>query len=90
MGKFVYETINNHNSLLIKFNKSSSIHGHETRYASEGNFFTNYNRTTKYGLNNIQTLGSKVWASIPVKIQSSISRSAFKKRYKDYLLTLYN
>ena len=53
LGKFVYETINNHNSVLIKFNKSSNIHSHETRYATGGKFYTNYNRTTKYGLNNI-------------------------------------
>ena len=76
--------------MLIEFNKSSNIHYHETRYASGGNLYVNYNRTTKYGLNNIQTLGSKMWTSIPTNIQISASSSIFKKRYKQFLLTLYN
>ena len=90
LGKIVYEIINNQNPMLIEFNKSSNIHYHETRYASGGNLYVNYNRTTKYGLNNIQTLGSKMWTSIPINIQISTSSSIFKKRYKEYLLTLYN
>ena len=37
LSKFVYEIINNQNHMLIEFNKSSTIHYHETRYASGGN-----------------------------------------------------
>ena len=90
LGKFVYEIFNNQNPMLIEFNKSSNIHYHETRYASGGNLYVNYNRTTKYGLNNIQTLGRKMWTSIPTNIQISASSSIFKKRYKEFLITLYN
>ena len=33
--------------------------------------------------------GPNIWNSIPINIQNATSRSSFKKRYKNYLLSFY-
>ena len=51
LGKLVYEL--NHigpSNNIIQFTRSNEIHNHNTRYASQGNLFNKYVRTTSYGL----------------------------------------
>ena len=51
-GKLVYESISNNSPSQIIFT-TSEIHTHDTRYASRGNFYSNYARTSNYGLKSL-------------------------------------
>ena len=89
LGKFVYESSTNSKRNFVQFNRSYEIHNYGTRYACQGNYFIKYSRTNKYGLNSIQSSGSKLWSMIPLSIQNSVSKYSFKRQFKDYLLNIY-
>ena len=54
----IYESINDvgPTNKVIMYTRASEIHNHNTRYAQNGNFYTNsVRRTTRFGLEGLQT-----------------------------------
>ena len=92
LGKLIYESINNigpsHN--IIQFTRSNEIHEHNTRFASRGNFFNNYVRTTSYGLKSLRYMGGKLWATIPNNIQDCLTSKSFIRNMKIKLINDYS
>ena len=86
LAQLVFESTNNigPTSSIIQFTRINEMHNHNTRY-STNNLFTNSSRTTRYGLRNLQTAGTKLWATIPYSIKCKPSKISFKKNYKKYL-----
>ena len=84
LGKFVYESINyigpSYN--IIQFTRSNEIHDHNTRYASQGNLFNDYVRTTCYGLKSLSYMGGKLWATIPKSIKDCTTCKSFIRNMK--------
>ena len=64
--------------------RSSDIHSHNTRFASQMNFSRPKPRTN-YGKFTFQFLSSHIWQTIPLNIKV-LSPKQFKTRYKSYLL----
>ena len=58
-------------NIVIKFSKVFNIHRHNTRYASQGNFFINSVRTTHFGLKGLQIEGSKLWVTLTWDIKTA-------------------
>ena len=84
VGKFVYESINDigPSHSIIKYNRLSEIHDHNTRYADHGNLFINNVRTNRFGLKGLKVEGAKIWATIPNYIRSSKSKIIFNYKFK--------
>ena len=91
VGKFVFESVNNigPSQQIIKFNRASEIHNHNTRYAKQGNFFINSVRTDRFGLKSLKMEGIKVWSTIPNNIKASLTKKSFNVNYKRLLIDLY-
>ena len=91
LGIFVYENINGIGPLnsIMQFNKTANLHDHATRYATQGNLFLSYARTSRYGLNSLKFSGGKLWSTIPKHIQDSRSKRSFNKLYKKELRSYY-
>ena len=91
VGKFVYESINDigPSHSIIKYNRASKIHDHNTRYADHGNLFINNVRTNRFGLKGLKVEGAKIWATIPNYIKSSKSKIIFNYKYKSLLIGAY-
>jgi len=90
LGKFVYLSMKSiYPYTLIQYIRADEVHRYPTRYASSGNIYLQYNRTSKYGLNSIQALGSRFWNVIPASIQDSLSISVFSKKIKKMFLSDY-
>ena len=55
LGKLIYESINDVSptNKVIMYTRASEIHNHNTRYAQNGNFYTNIVRTTRFGLKGL-------------------------------------
>ena len=55
----IYESINGvgPTNKVIMYTRASEIHNHNTRYAQNGNFYTQSVRTTRFGLKGLQTQG---------------------------------
>ena len=55
VGKLVLESLNNigPSQSIIEFTLASDIHGHNTRYAKDSNFYVKGMRTTQFGLKNL-------------------------------------
>ena len=92
LGKFVFESINNigPNQFHNIFNRVTTIHQHNTRYDSSGNFFVGHAHTSQYGLKNIKNSGTRLWSSLPSPVKNSPSRNTFVIRLKTHLLLQYN
>ena len=88
VGKFVHESINDicPSHSIIKYNRVSEIHDHNTRYADHGNLFINTVRTNRFGLKGLKVDGAKIWATIPNYIKSSKSKIIFNYKYKSLLI----
>ena len=74
LGKFVFESINNIGPTQFHniFNPVTTVHQHNTRYGSSGNFFITHARTSQYGLNNIKNSGTRLWFSLPISIKKIV------------------
>ena len=75
------------NIILHYFNLNTNIHNYSTRNAFK--FHYPKLRTTCM-LNSIFYKGPRVWNNIPPEIRSSKSINVFKRKYKNYLLNMYN
>ena len=91
LGKLVFESVNGigPSNNVIKFNRVSETHCHNTRYADQGNLYINSVRTTRFGLKGLQVEGAKLWAAISPGIKNSQTKKAFISRFKKYMLELY-
>ena len=92
VGKFVYESMiydigPSHS--IIKYNRVSEIHDHNTRYADHGNLFINTVRTNRFGLKGLMVESAKIWATIHNYIKSSKSKIIFNYKYKSLLIGTY-
>ena len=92
LGKLVYESMNHigPSNNIIQFTRSNVIHNHNTRYASQGNLFNNYVRTTSYGLKSLRYMGGKLWSTIPKNIQDSLTCKSFIRNMKLKLINDYS
>jgi len=72
---------------LDKFSDCLRTHTYETRYNST--MLPAYNRLTSTQHSIIFT-GPSLWNTIPEKIRSSPSKTAFRKRYTRHLISLYD
>ena len=85
----------NHYTILVPPTQSyqllgaSDIHDHFTRYATQGNIFQRYIRTTRYGLKSLQIMGGKLWTTIPNYIKDSQNKKIFVSCYKKTLRSSY-
>ena len=75
------------NIISHHFNLNNKIHTYSTRNAF--NFHYPKLRTTSM-LNSIFYKGPQIWNNIPPEIRLSKSISVFKRKYKNYLLNMYN
>ena len=84
LGKLVYDSLNNIGPTrsIIQFTRTTEVHSHLTRYATQGNFFRSWARTTRFGLRNLQAQGGLPWANLP--------KNNFVKRLKYKLLNSYS
>ena len=91
LGKLVFESVNGigPSNNVIKFNRVSETHCHNTRYADQGNLYINSVRTTRFGLKGLQVEGAKLWAAISPGIKNSQTKKAFISCFKKYMLELY-
>ena len=60
-----------------------------TRFATQGNFFINSIRTSRYGLKALKVEGSKVWDAIPANIRNKLTKKSFSASYKQHLIGSY-
>ena len=90
LAKFTYNSINGiHPYTMFRFTTASELHNYQTRFASAGNLYINYNRTSKYGLKSFQALGSRFWNKIPSQIKDSVSIYSFCRQIKLLLISEY-
>ena len=91
LGKLVFESLNDIGPTknVIKYVRASEVHSHDTRHARKGNLYTDWVRTTRYGLKNLQNEGSNLWDHLPSVIKSSTNRESFKFKFKNQLLETY-
>ena len=68
---------------------ASEIHSHNTRYAKNGNFYTNSVQTTRYGLKGLQMQGKHLWENLPNNIKDYRTKKAFIASYKRHTIALY-
>ena len=85
------QDIYNLNIGLYKYENRNSgsyerTHSYPTR--NRNNLIPNRARLT-ISENSVSTVGPNIWNSIPFEIQNSVSRNAFKRKYKQYLLSSY-
>ena len=92
LGKLVYDFLNNIGPTrsIIQFTRASEIHNYYTRYADEGNFHSNWVRTTRFGLNDLQILGGNLWETLPSNIRDSKTKNIFVRRLKLKLIHGYS
>ena len=88
VGKLVYQSIKGLGPAhdLTKFTRVSEIHSHHTRYATDGNLYTNSVRTTRFGLKGLQVEGARLWASLPSNVKDSITKESFVSRLKKHMI----
>ena len=91
LGKLVYDSLNNIGPTrsIIQFIRASELHDHETRYANQGNLFSSWVRTTRFGLKNLQVEGGHLWATLPNNIKESQSKNIFVRHLKCKLIRSY-
>ena len=91
LGIIIYQSINGLGPVnrVIKFTFALDIHNHETRYASEGNLYTDNVSTTRYGLKALQNEGKILWSLIPSEIRNRKTKGIFKSRLKELLIKTY-
>ena len=91
LGKLVFESVNGigPSNNVIKFNRVSETHCHNTRYTDQGNLYINSVRTTRFGLKGLQVEGAKLWAAISPDIKNSQTKKSFISRFKKYMFELY-
>ena len=65
------------------------IHNHNTRYAQNGNFYTNSVRTTRFGLKGLQTQGKNLWEILPNKIKDCRTIKFFIGNFKRHIIASY-
>jgi len=89
ISKFSYNSMNGLSPYtMFRFTPAAEIHHHQTRFASAGNLYINYNRTN-YGLKSVQAVGSRLWNTIPLSIQNSVTIFSFSRQMKQLLLSEY-
>jgi len=90
LAKFTYNSINGvYPYTMFRFTAASELHNYRTRFASAGNIYINFNRTSKYGLKSFQALGSRYWNKIPSQIKDSVSIYSFCRQLKLLLISEY-
>ena len=91
VGKLVYDSLHNigPTKSIIQFTRATEVHTHSTRYASLGNFFNSWVRTSRFGLKNLQVEGGHLWVSLPNNIKESPSRKTYVRRLKHKLINCY-
>ena len=91
LGILVYESMNNIRPVcnIIKFQEVSQTHNYNTRQSSRGDIYRTFARTTRYGLNSLQTAGGVLWSSLPPYLRTSLSKNSFKRNLKVKLVSLY-
>ena len=87
---FAYECVNNIAPIHFSdyFTQISEFHQYNTRSASHGDLFLVGKNTVQYGLRSICFNGVKSWNTILTDIRNSPSISIFKKKLKNFSLTL--
>ena len=83
LGKFMFKYTrdslpHNFDSLFIL---NSSVHSHDTRSSSRGDFFVKQNRTS-YFKNSIFQRGVLYWNSLSTKLKQSVTVSSFTRELK--------
>ena len=68
---------------------ASEIHSHNTRYAKNGNFYTNNVRTTRYGLKGLQMQDKHLWENLPNNVKDCRTKNAFIVSYKRHIIASY-
>lgn len=91
LGKLIFESINKFGPTnnVIKFINASDIHSHNTRYASQGNFYTNSIRTTRFGLKGLQFEGKRLWYTLPGDVKRCKTVRSFKNNFKRLMVNSY-
>ena len=86
---FMYNYTNNNlpSNFVNYFVKNAAIHKYGTRTA---HMFRPAFFSSDLANNTIRSQGALLWNSIPDNIKNSPSSYVFKKKYKDYLISLYN
>ena len=74
----------------MKFTMASEVHGHNTRYAANGNMFTSSVRTMYYGSRCLEMEGKHLWKDLPQQIKQCTTIKSFTKTLKNHLISLYN
>ena len=69
---------------IIKFTRASEVHNHLTRHAAQGNLYSSWVRTTRFGLKNLQNEGGDFWDKLPNNIKDSKSKRIFVTRLIKY------
>ena len=64
------------------FTRISSVHGHFTRQASQGNMFTIQVNTTQYGLRSFRYAGALLWNNLPLYVRDLSTQNSFKNELK--------
>ena len=84
LGKLIYESINDvgPTNKVIMYTRASEIHNHNTRYAQNGNFYTNSVRSTRFGLKGLQTQDKNLWEILPNKIKDCRTIKSFIGNFK--------
>ena len=75
-------------SIKKLFKPIKSIHALNTRQASAGNFAQPTARTN-YKSNFISVIGVKIWNETPTEIRQALTKHAFAKYYKRWLISFY-
>ena len=81
---------------LTKFNLNGELqltnlsqqHNHNTRLNTDNNYYSNTCRTN-LGKTSFNNLAPKFWRDVPHEFKH-LSPTGFKKKYKNYLINLYN
>ena len=91
LGKLIYESVNDigPTNIVIKYTWASEIHRHNTRYAHNGNLYTNSVRTTRFGLQGLQTQSKQLWEILPNKIKDCRTKKSFIKSFKQHIIASY-
>ena len=99
IANFIFSCLNKLNppNFHYWFKLTTLIHKHNTRskiidiesMRTSNNLFIPFARTSHYGLKSIKVQGPKIWNTIPPLIRINTSPNSFKKKLKNYLMTLY-
>ena len=71
----------------VNLTKLTSVHRYATRLSCNNNYFMNLPRTN-LAVRSFSYIGPKVWRSVPAEMKD-MSFSAFKFKFKKYLINLY-